>query len=91
MNLVRTLRIMIIYMGLTKKIYQNSIIPLKTWLGWSEMSFGILGRFLWVCLVDCNGNYIGMRICITRNTRCYNVMLITIHLFGDNIIIEPLK
>ena len=37
--------------------------------------------------VDCNGDYIG--IDITRNTRCCNVMLITIHLFGDNTIIEP--
>ena len=39
-------------------------------------------------LVDCNGNYIEIRIYITRNTKCCNVMLITIHLFGDNIIIE---
>ena len=39
-------------------------------------------------LVDCNGNYIKIRIYIIRNTKCCNVMLITIHLFGDNIIIE---
>ena len=38
-------------------------------------------------LVDCNSNYIG--ICITNNTRRYNVILITIHLFEDNTIIEP--
>ena len=37
--------------------------------------------------VDCNGDYIG--IDITRNTKCYNIMLITIHLFGDNTKIEP--
>jgi len=39
-------------------------------------------------LVDCNGNYIGIRIGITRNTRYCNVIIITIHLFGDNTIIE---
>ena len=38
-------------------------------------------------LVDCNSNYIGIRI--TNNTRRYNVILITIHLFEDNTIIEP--
>ena len=36
-----------------------------------------------VHLVDCNGDYIGIGIGITRNTRCCNVILITIHLFGD--------
>ena len=41
------------------------------------------------CLVNCNSNYIGIRIDITKNTRCCNVMLITIYLFGDNTIIEP--
>lgn len=40
-------------------------------------------------LVDCNGNYIGIRIGLIRNIRCCNVILITIHLFGDNAIIEP--
>ena len=40
-------------------------------------------------LVDCNSNYIGIGICITNNTRRYNVILITIHLFEDNTIIEP--
>jgi len=40
-------------------------------------------------LVDCNGNYIRIRIGIIRNKRRCNVKLITIHLFGDNIIIEP--
>ena len=39
-------------------------------------------------LVYCNGNYIGIRIGITRNKRYCNVILITIYLFGDNIIIE---
>ena len=43
---------------------------------------------LGTCLIDCNGNYIGIGIGIKRNTRCYNVIFITIHLFGDNIIIE---
>ena len=36
-----------------------------------------------VRLVDCNGDYIGIRIGITRNTICCNIILITIHLFGD--------
>ena len=36
-------------------------------------------------LVDCNSNYIGIGIDITRNTKCCNVILIIIHLFGDNI------
>ena len=40
-------------------------------------------------LVDCNSNYIGIWIDIIRNTKCYNVMLITIYLFGNNTIIEP--
>ena len=40
-------------------------------------------------LVDCNSNYIGLRISNTRNTRCCNVIFITIHLFDDNTIIEP--
>ena len=40
------------------------------------------------CLVDYNDNYIGIGINIIRNTKCCNVMLITIHLFGDNTIIE---
>ena len=40
-------------------------------------------------LVDYNGNFIRIEICIIRNTRCCNVMLITIHLFDDNTIIEP--
>ena len=39
-------------------------------------------------LVNCNGNYIGIEIDITKNTRCYNVIFITIHLFGDNTKIE---
>ena len=30
-------------------------------------------------IVDCNSNYIGIKIDITRNTKYYNVMLITIH------------
>ena len=40
-------------------------------------------------IVDCNSNYMGIKIDIRRNTKCYNVMLITIHLFGDNTIIKP--
>ena len=40
------------------------------------------------CLVKCNGNYIRIGIGILRNTRRCNVMLITIHFFGDNTIIE---
>ena len=42
-------------------------------------------------LVDCNDNYIGIKIGITRNIRCCNVILITINLFGDNTIIELWK
>ena len=40
-------------------------------------------------LVDCNVNYIRIGIDIRRNTKCCNIILITIHLFDDNIIIEP--
>ena len=39
-------------------------------------------------MVDCNGNYIGIWIDITINTKYCNVMLISIYLFGDNTIIE---
>ena len=43
-------------------------------------------------LIDCNGNCIGIGIGIgigiTSNTRCYNVILITIHLLDKNTIIE---
>ena len=35
-------------------------------------------------MIDCNSNYIEIRICITKNTRLCNEILITIHLFGDN-------
>ena len=48
-----------------------------------------LWKSLRALLVDCNSNYIGLRICIIKNTRCCNEILITIHLFGDNTIIEP--
>ena len=41
------------------------------------------------CSVDCNCNYIGIGIGITKNTRRYYVILITIHLYDDNTIIEP--
>ena len=47
--------------------------------------------FLKTCLVDYNGDYIGIWIVIRRNTRCCNVIPITIHLFGDNTRIEPLN
>ena len=40
-------------------------------------------------LVKCNGNYIGIRIDIIRNTKYCNVMFIIIHSFSDNTIIEP--
>ena len=39
------------------------------------------GRILKARLVDFNGDYIGIRTGITTNTRCCNVILITIHLF----------
>ena len=41
------------------------------------------------CLVEYNGDYIGIGICITNNIRCCNVLLVIVHLFGDNTIIEP--
>ena len=44
---------------------------------------------LWTCLVDYNNNYIKIEIDITRNTRYYNVIYITIHLFNDSTILEP--
>ena len=40
-------------------------------------------------MVDCNDNYTGIGIDITRDTKCCYVMLITIYLFGNNTIIEP--
>ena len=40
-------------------------------------------------LIDYNSNYIGIRKGITMNTKCCNVILITILLFGDNTIMEP--
>ena len=46
-------------------------------------------KLLRALLVDCNGSYIGIGICITSNTRYYNVIFITIHLFDNNTIIEP--
>ena len=51
----------------------------------------MLDLWLKTHLVDCNSNYIGIGIGvgITKNTRRCNVILITIHLFGDNTIIEP--
>ena len=39
--------------------------------------------------INSNCNYIGIGIGITRYTRRYNVILTTIHLSGDNTIIEP--
>ena len=42
-------------------------------------------------MIDWDGNYIGIGIGITSNTKCCNVILITIHLFGNNTIIEPLR
>ena len=55
----------------------------------SFICFAICSILIMVYLVDCNDNYIGIRIGIIKNTRCCNVILITIHLFGDNTIIEP--
>jgi len=40
-------------------------------------------------LVNYNSNCIGIGIGITRSTRRCNVILITIHLFGNNTIIKP--
>ena len=42
-------------------------------------------------LIDCNSNYIGIGIDITRNTVYCNVIIIIIHLFCDNTTIEPWK
>ena len=47
-----------------------------------------LASFLRAHLVYCNDNYIGIGIDITRNAKFCNIMVITIHLFGDNTIIE---
>ena len=58
------------------------------------------GKYIWLIekkyekkvkarLVDGKSNYIRIGICIIRNTICSNVILIIIHLFGNNIIIEP--
>ena len=41
------------------------------------------------CLVDCNDDYIGIGIAITRNARCCNVIIIPVQLFGNPIVIEP--
>ena len=40
-------------------------------------------KTLRACLVDHIGDYIEIGICITKNTKCCNVILIIIHLFGD--------
>ena len=53
--------------------------------------FFFFWRILRARLINCNGNYIRTIIDITRNTKCCNVMLITIHLGNDNIIIEPYR
>ena len=37
-------------------------------------------------MVNCNDNYIKIGIDIIRNIKCCNIILITIHLFGDNIL-----
>ena len=39
-------------------------------------------------MIDYNDDYIGIEISITMNTRCYNIIFITIHLFDDNTITE---
>ena len=39
-------------------------------------------------LIDYNDDYIGIEISITINTRYYNIIFITIHLFDDNTITE---
>ena len=39
-------------------------------------------------LVDYNGNDIEIKISITKNKRCCNVILIIIHLFDDNTIMK---
>ena len=38
--------------------------------------------------VDCNDDYIGIGMDITRNAKCYNVIIIPIQLFGNPIVIE---
>ena len=47
------------------------------------------GLVLRARLIDNNGNYIRIGIDITKNIKCCNVMLGTIHSFGDKTIIEP--
>ena len=54
-----------------------------------SIQYWISRESLKACLVNCNGNYIEIWIDIIKNTKCCNVMFITINLFGDDIIIEP--
>ena len=53
-----------------------------------DLGYGFGSLCLRARLVDCNSNYIGIGIDITRNTKYCNVMIITIYLFGDKTIIE---
>ena len=39
-------------------------------------------------MINCNGNYTGIGIGITKNTKCGNVIFITIYFFDDNTIIK---
>ena len=50
----------------------------------SCMQHANMSTLLRTCLIDCNNDYIGIEICITRNARCCNVILITIDLFSNN-------
>ena len=46
-------------------------------------------NILRVRLVNCKCNYIRIGIGIIRNIRCCDLILITIHLFGNNTILKP--
>lgn len=61
-------------------IVKNCVINIVILLKKSKYIFII--SLLRICLVDCNDDYIGIRIGIRRNTRYCNLL-------GDNTRIEP--
>ena len=67
---------------LTCKIYNSMNI-------YANFMLKLIMVLLMTHLVDYNDNNIRIRIGITKNIRCCNIILIIIHLFDDNTIIEP--
>ena len=66
---------------------RNNYFSLKGCISYYLVS-AIISK-LRTCLIDCNDDYIGIGIAITRNARRCNVIIIPIKLFGNLIVIEP--